>query len=65
MMASSAVNSPILNTMTNGIKITNSGMVCNVSMIGRMILETVSLSEAQMPMSVPRKNEIKTAMPHK
>ena len=45
MMASNAVNSPILKTMTNGIRITNKGIVCRVSLIGRKIADTVSLPE--------------------
>ncbi len=65
MIASRAVKSPILKIITKGMRITNCGMVCRVSLIGRMIAETQSISEAAMPMAEPRKNDSATAMPHR
>ncbi len=65
MIASSAVNSPILKIMTNGMRITNSGIVCNVSLIGRTTADTALNCAARMPITVPMTKESATAIPHR
>ena len=65
IIASNAVNSPILKIITNGIKITKDGIVCMVSLIGLINADTLSLWAAQIPKDEPIKNEIITAIPHK
>ena len=65
MIASSAVNSPILKIITKGMRMTNSGMVWRVSLIGRRKAETASNSEARIPSAAPSANESSTASPQR
>ena len=58
-----AVKSPILKSITKGIRITKSGIVCMVSLKGLTTADTVSLVAAQIPMQLPKTKDITTAIP--
>ena len=61
-MASRAGNSPTLKNITTGMRNTNCGMVCRVSLIGRRKAETRPLRADQMPSATPMPAEMNTEM---
>ena len=65
IIAKSPVKSPILKSITKGIKITNNGIVCKVSFIGLTIADTTELCAAHIPNDVPTIKQNTTAIPQR
>ena len=64
-MAITAVTSPTRNSITTGMMKQKDGMVCSVSMIGRMMPATRWFLAASTPIGMPMIAAISAATPHR
>ena len=64
-VAITAVTSPTRNSITTGMMKQKEGMVCSVSMIGRMMPAIRSFLAASTPIGMPMIAEINAATPQR
>ena len=65
MIARKAENSPIWKNISTGIRKTKSGIVCNMSQMGRMIAQAMFDTAERRPSRPPSTAQAMTAAPQR